>query len=81
MSNVRKVHIMHWSLKQIKAHAGTDITSYSFDAIEDLRRRADLEKIAYSYGVYGLNGYLFIDNKTGDFYKITSRSTALMQLY
>ena len=76
----QKAYTVKWTQKQIKAHAGTDITGYSFEQINQLRAAADLEKIAYSIGVNGLNGYLFIDRNTGEFYKITARSSALFQL-
>ena len=71
---------MKTTLKAIKNHSGIDITYYPFEQIEKIRRDTDLIKIAYSTGIYGLNGYLFQDAKTGTFYKITKRSTALFQL-
>lgn len=66
------------SQKAIKVHAGKNITRLSFNEIEKLR--PDLEKIAFSVGVYGINGALFINRKTGEFFKITARSSALFQL-
>ena len=36
-----------------------------------------LEKIAYSCGIYGVNGALLRGRESGTLYAITSRSTAL----
>lgn len=63
----------------VKSGAAHDITSLDFYAIEFLRKTLNLEKIAYSIGIYGINGALFKDNN-GELYAITSRSTALFQL-
>lgn len=38
------------------------------------------EKIAYSVGVYGLNGCLIQDRTTGEMYAVTARSTNLFIL-
>lgn len=61
-------------LKEIKAAAAIDITSGKLP--ENWR---DLRCIGLSYGVYGMNGGLFMDN-AGNMYKITSRSGNLFQL-
>lgn len=70
---------MKTTLKAIKAHPGTDITHFSFYETNDLRKRPLIE-IAYSIGTYGINGALFLDRKTGEYFKITARSTALFQM-
>lgn len=36
-----------------------------------------LDKIAMSFGIYGMNGAIFKDSKTGQLYAIPGRSTAL----
>ena len=40
-----------------------------------------LEKIGYSKGVYGINGGLLRNPKTGKLYAITARNTNLFQLF
>lgn len=70
---------MKTTLKAIKAHIGTDVTRFTFDEINALRKRPLIE-IAYSAGAYGINGALFLDRKTGEYFKITARSTSLFQM-
>ena len=66
---------MKTTLKEIKAHSAVDITAWSEEQLASL---PDLEEIAYSVGVYGCNGKLFLGTD-GKFYKITSRSTNLFR--
>ena len=61
--------------KIIKEVNAIDITSYSEDEIQALLK---LEKIAYSVGIYGMNG-LLLEDENGKRYKITSRSTNLFR--
>ena len=61
--------------KIIKGVSAIDITSYSEEQIKQLPR---LEKIAYSVGMYGMNG-LLLEDENGKRYKITSRSTNLFR--
>ena len=42
--------------------------------------KLNLRTIAVSYGVYGMNGGLFEDIKTGSFYVVPNRSTRLFEL-
>lgn len=63
----------------IKTGAARDITGLDFTAIEFLRKHEQLETIAYSVGIYGINGALF-KAANGDLYAIKARSTALFQL-
>lgn len=70
---------MKTTLKAIKAHPGIDITQCSVYEINDIRK-LHLIKIAYSTGIYGINGALFLDRKTGEYFKITARTTALFQM-
>ena len=66
---------MKTTLKEIKAYPAVDITTWSEEQLEALPH---LDEIAYSVGVYGCNGKLFLGNN-GKFYKITSRSTNLFR--
>ena len=51
-------------------------------AICDLQKEHfGLEKIGYSIGIYGLNGGLLRNPKTGKLYAITARNTNLFQLF
>ena len=61
--------------KIIKGVNAIDITRYSEEQIKQLPR---LEKIAYSVGMYGMNG-LLLEDENGKRYKITSRSTNLFR--
>ena len=61
--------------KTIKGVNAIDITSYSEDEIQALPR---LEKVAYSVGIYGMNG-LLLEDENGKRYKIISRSTNLFR--
>lgn len=59
------------TLKEIKNTNAKDIT---FGKIpENLK----LEKIALSFGIYGMNGGLFRDVETGELHKIIKRSSNL----
>lgn len=61
-------------LKEIRSINAHDITTVK------IPEGLDLEKIAISYGIYGMNGGLFQDRKTGERYKIIARSTNLFRL-
>lgn len=61
--------------KIIKGVNAIDITSYSEEQIKQLPK---LEKIAYSVGIYGMNG-LLLEDENGKRYKITCRSTNLFR--
>ena len=61
--------------KIIKGVNAIDISCYSKEQIKQLPR---LEKIAYSVGIYGMNG-LLLEDENGKRYKITSRSTNLFR--
>jgi hypothetical protein len=68
---------MKVTLRTIKCTPAHDITAYSFEQMNELFRETDLEEINYSLGQNGKNGCLLQDRKTGEFYKICARSTAL----
>ena len=61
--------------KTIKGVNAIDIACYSEEEIRALPR---LEKIAYSVGIYGMNG-LLLEDENGKRYKIISRSTNLFR--
>ena len=75
---------MKTTLKDIKEYIriglATDITYYSFDQINELRKDTWFDTVAYSTGVYGLNGVVLRDHKTGKMYAIASRTNALFQM-
>ena len=66
---------MKTTLREIKSHPAVDITAWTEKQLASL---PDLEEIAYSVGVYGCNGKLFLGNDR-KFYKITKRSTNLFR--
>ena len=59
----------------------SDITDYGFEEMANFLKSHDLEKVGYSIGLYGLNGGLLKDCKTGEFYAITARNTALTMAF
>ena len=63
------------TIKQlVKEGAATDISP-----MKTRPSHRDLDVIGISYGVYGMNGALFINRKSGKLYAITSRSTLLFE--
>lgn len=79
-SGIRKM-----TQKQIKDYvrdgAAIDITNYGFDEMDQFLREHNLDKIAISRGVYGMNGGLLQDRDTGELYAITARNSALMMAF
>ena len=71
--------------KQIKDYvrdgAAIDITNYGFDEMDQFLREHNIDKIAISRGVYGMNGGLLQDRNTGELYAITARNSALMMAF
>ena len=65
--------------KAIRETYAMDITNYSFDQANDLMNAHTLRTVAMSFGVYGMNGALFEDEK-GELYKITARNSTLFQM-
>lgn len=60
----------------VKNGSAEDIT---FGDVTEIMQNGYTE-IGISYGVYGMNGGLFRDNKTGNLYAITARSANLFRL-
>lgn len=54
-----------------------DATNYTDERLEKLK----IEKLGYSVGVYGINGGLFKDAQSGEFYAITARTAALFIVF
>ena len=71
--------MMKTTQKAIRETCATNITDYSFDQANDLMKKHNLQTIAMSFGVHGMNGALFKD-ENGDRYKITARNTTLFQM-
>ena len=65
--------------KTIRETCARDITNYSFDQANDLMNKHNLQIVAMSFGVYGMNGALFED-EDGALYKITARNSTLFQM-
>lgn len=61
--------------------AAESITNYNFEQMSEFLHAHSLDKIGYSSGVYGLNGGLLQDTKTGQLYAITARNTALCMAF
>lgn len=69
-----KKQVKEW----LKFEGVTDITSWSCDQINELRKKEDwFNEVGYSYGVYGVSGCVLQGHKTLNFYVITTRSSAL----
>ena len=73
------------TLKVIKSYisdnAAVNITGYSFAEMNKFLTDHNIEKVAYSCGVYGINGGLLRDITTGTLYAITARNTALSMAF
>lgn len=67
--------------KLVNQGIAIDITNYSFTQTNELLNNIDIEKIAYSRGINGLNGGLFKDNKTNKLYAITARNSTLLIVF
>lgn len=65
----------------VRTGAAVDITNYSFETMRDFIHAHSLEKIAYSSGLYGINGGLLQDRDSGKLYAITVRNSALMMAF
>lgn len=66
--------------KEIRNYSAIDITNYTFKMMDEFLKSKNLQEVLYSTGIYGCNGVVLIDNKTGSFYKITRRTTALFMI-
>lgn len=64
---------MKTTQKEIKEFYCEDITDMEFEEAKKIKR---LYIIAYSHGLYGVNGLVFCDEKK-NFYKITCRNSLI----
>ena len=71
--------MMKTTRKAICETYAMDITNYSFDQANELMNKHNLQIVAMSFGVYGMNGALFKD-ENGELYKITARNSTLFQM-
>ena len=51
----------------IRDHAAEDITNYNFNQMNEFLHARNLEKVAYSSGIYGINAGLLRDCDTGNY--------------
>lgn len=70
--------MMKTTQKAIRHMAAYDLTHAKFEELMVLAPQ--LEKIAYSTGIYGITAALYRHRKSGDLYKVTTRSTAIFVL-
>lgn len=63
--------------KEIRNYDAIDITYKTTKECYELNDKILVKKLFYSAGIYGVNGLIFEDMKTGEQYKITSRTNAL----
>lgn len=55
-----------------------NITDLSFEEVEKIREACGgFDKVLYSCGIYGVNGYLLQGINDGNFYAVTARSSAI----
>ena len=71
--------MMKTTQKAIRETCANDITNYDFDQANELMKTHNLQTVAMSFGVYGMNGALFED-ENGELYKITARNSTLFQM-
>lgn len=62
----------------VDSNMATDITNYSYD--EAIRCISKYNYLNLSYGKYGVNAALFMNEQTGCMYAILARNTLLFQL-
>lgn len=67
------------AIKELVAHGNAiDITNHNIAKQKQLETlEGKLDCIAYSHGVYGVNGLLLKGRNTGNLYAVTTRSTAI----
>lgn len=59
-------------------HEAIDCTGYGIDEYNAIiEKEGHLDEYAFSVGIYGCNGAAFVGWKTGTWYIITKRSSAL----
>lgn len=58
-----------------------DVTNYDFDHMEKFLHAHDLEKVAYSSWIYGINAGLLRDRSTGELFAVIGRNTALTMAF
>lgn len=71
---------MKTTQKEIRNFSATDITNWCTEDVTKLARIQPLKCIAYSTGIYGINGLVVYDVATGEFFKVVDRSTNLFAL-
>nr|DAM34693.1 MAG TPA: hypothetical protein [Caudoviricetes sp.] len=64
----------------VRAGIAADISAWDHVQASALHQAADLVRIGYSRGVYGCNGALLQDRRTGAQYAIIGRTIALFTL-
>ena len=71
--------------KNIKSYVSLgiakDITNYSFTQVQELLHNINIDRIAYSTGINGINSGLFQDKNTGEMYAITTGNSVLLQVF
>lgn len=73
---------MKTSLKDIKNYNAIDITYKSFEEMKKLiNKETGFREVAYSSGVYGVNGAIVQGIKNKKLYKIVSRTTVLFMIF
>ena len=73
---------MKVNLKDIKSYNAIDITYKSFKEIKKLiNKETGFREVAYSSGVYGVNGAVVQGIKSNKLYKIASRTSALFMIF
>lgn len=68
-----------YELKELIKNGFAHDLTYS-PPTEVLEQLKHAEKIGYSVGVYGTNGYLFQNTDTGEYYAIAARTTNLFRV-
>lgn len=73
---------MKTTQKQIKNFNAQDVTYLSTNELYKLKENEKyFSLVAFSCGIYGVNGQVLKGAETGKLYKITSRTNAIFILY
>lgn len=69
---------MKTTQREIKSYLNgkNDLNTFTREQLDAL----NLRTVALSFGVYGMNGGLFEDINTGNYYVVPNRSTRLFEL-
>lgn len=70
-----------YKLKELRGMIACGLAKNATNYTAEQLGKLKIEKLGYSAGVYGINGGLFKDTESGEFYAITARTAALFRVF